>query len=189
MPCRSIYLAKHRGIASQRAHFALFIPNAADDRKDLSQDFQSTPCSGTVIHVVGEPVMLGYALEFKRNDECSDSRDLREMVFLGHVDSANLYDPPDMMVFKETCARAALEREATMVNPPPRGQNIRALIDGVTTRRCQEWTMELLHRLEQRGLISPGAASIAERHRDSPSHGIFGQTGAASQASLSCQQV
>ncbi|WVO17676.1 hypothetical protein L204_105373 [Cryptococcus depauperatus] len=49
-----------------------------------------------------------------------------------------------------------------MVNPPPRGQNIRALIDGVTTRRCQEWTMEFLHRLEQRGLVSQTPSRFSE---------------------------
>ncbi|KAG5994854.1 hypothetical protein E4U43_003164 [Claviceps pusilla] len=175
MPCRSVYLAKSRASPGQRTHFAIFIPNAADENKDLSKDFKTGSPKGTVIHVVGEPVMMGYALEFKRNDERGLCRDMREMVFLGKVDSKDIYDPPFTTPCQEACPRQRLEREAAMVAPPPRGQNVRAPIDGVTTKRCQEWTMEYLSRLEERGLISPGAVAIAQSHRDSPTHGIFGQ--------------
>ena len=45
----------------------------------------------------------------------------------------------------------------------------------INTKRCQEWTMELLVRLQERGLISSGAVDVAESHRDPPDHGIFGQ--------------
>lgn len=63
MAYRSVYLAKYRGSPSQRAHFAIFIPNSTNDNPDLDKDWKSKPCMGTVIHVVGEPLMKGYSLE------------------------------------------------------------------------------------------------------------------------------
>ncbi|KAJ6436487.1 C2H2-type domain-containing protein [Purpureocillium lavendulum] len=189
MTYRSAYLAKYRGSASQRAHFAIFFPNAADDGKDLSREFRSSSCKGTIIHVVGEPVMNGYTLEFKRNYECSTSRDLQEMVPLGYVDPALLYTPPNTKFVKENTARAGLEREAAMVPPPRGGQNIRAPIDGVNSKRCQEWTMEYLHRLAEQGFISTEAVDIAQSQRDPPDHGIFGRRGADRRREQSGQQV
>ncbi|KAK3935021.1 hypothetical protein QBC46DRAFT_58986 [Diplogelasinospora grovesii] len=179
MASRSVYLATYRGSASQRAHFAIFIPNAADDSRDLSVDFRSDSTKGTVIHVVGEPVMNGYTLEFKRNYECKDSRDLQKLVRLGTVDAANLYDPPSTKFVKESTPRGTLEREAAKVAPPRGGQNVRAPIDGVTTKRCQEWTMEYLKLLADQGLIDASAVSTAEAERDPPNHGIFGAKKAA----------
>jgi hypothetical protein len=133
MTHRSVYLAKYRGSPNQRAHFAIFIPNATDDGRDLSREFRSISCKGTIIHVVGEPVMNGYTLEFKRNYECSSSRDLQEMVLLGYVDPTNLYNPPYTKLVKENTPRETLEREAAVVPPPQGGQNVRAPIDGVST--------------------------------------------------------
>ncbi|OAA45522.1 hypothetical protein NOR_03311 [Metarhizium rileyi] len=109
------------------------------------------------------------------NYECSTSRDLQELVFLGYVDSTNIYDPSYTKFVKETHPRQTLEREAAMITPPPKGQDIRAPIDGVSTKRCQEWTMEYLSRLEEQNFISSGAVDIAQSHRDPPNHGIFGQ--------------
>lgn len=132
MAYRCVYLAKNRSATTQRAHFALFIPNAAYNGRDLTQGFRLAPCKGTIIHVIGEPVMIGYTLEFKRNYECGTLQDLEEMVFLGNVDSTNVYDPSFPNSVKETHPRATLEREATTISPPPGGQNIRAPIDGVS---------------------------------------------------------
>lgn len=132
MSQRSVYLLKYRLSASQRAHLGLFIPNAPDDRPQLVHNFRQAPCRGTVIHVVGEPLFAGYALEFKRNYECSTSKTLDELVFLSLVDSSIVFNPTDMKTFlPEQTPRAPIEREATRVNPPPRGQNPRALVDGV----------------------------------------------------------
>lgn len=132
MSSRSVYLTKYRFAINQRHHFAIFIPNAADDNKDLTRIFKSTPCRGTIINVVGEPVMMGYTLEIKRNYECSTSPDLQEMVPLGFDDPINLYNPPNTLLAKEDLPRATLEHEAARVPPPSKGQNIRALIDGVS---------------------------------------------------------
>ena len=133
MDQRSVYLAKYRGAASQRYHFALFIPNAVIDGRDLTQDFKSASCKGTVIHVVGEPVMSGYKLEIKRDYECANSRDLDALVLLGHVDSSLLYNPPVASFIKEDTPRGALERQIALVPPPKGGQNVRAPVDGVNT--------------------------------------------------------
>ena len=51
---RNLYLIKYRQASTQRAHFAIFVPSAANAQV------------GTLIHVVGAP-MAGYQLEFKRN--------------------------------------------------------------------------------------------------------------------------
>lgn len=135
MSYRSFYLAKYRTSKSQRAHFAIFIPNADSDSDNLGHDFRSRSCKGTVIHVVGEPVMAGYTLEIKRNYECSTSQDLKKLVLLGYVDTCNVYEPKSSSYVKETSPRSTLERHASTVPPPPRGQNVRAPIDGVGCRR------------------------------------------------------
>nr|POE48871.1 hypothetical protein CFP56_38968 [Quercus suber] len=133
MSNRSVYLAKYRLNANQRAHFAIFIPNATSDQANLSQNFRKSSCKGTIIHVVGEPIMSGYALEFKRNYECSSSRDLQALVFLGYVLAAHVCNPANPQYVKESTPRSLLEREAATIPPPPRGQDIRAPIDGVGT--------------------------------------------------------
>lgn len=184
--------AKFRPSANQRAHFAIFIPNAAMSHMDLSTQIRQTACSGTIIHVVGEPLMAGYMLEIKRNYECSLSRDdLEQLIPLGSIDSDNIFEPPDAAPAKENITRSKMEIEAAMIPPPPRGQNIRAPIDGVSacsslssltmligaqvkTKRCQEWTMEFLNRLVEQGLISTDAIRVAQQERDSPTWGIFG---------------
>ncbi|OAQ70223.1 hypothetical protein VFPPC_15554 [Pochonia chlamydosporia 170] len=75
---RSVYLALSRQSKAQHAHFGIFIPNVDCERTTISQDYRSMSCTGTVIHVVGEPLMAGYALEFKRNFECSTEPDLEK---------------------------------------------------------------------------------------------------------------
>lgn len=44
----------------------------------------------------------------------------------------------------------------------------------VTTKRCQEWTMEFLQKLVSLDLIEEGAIAIAQAQRDPATHGIFG---------------
>nr|POE71968.1 hypothetical protein CFP56_11844 [Quercus suber] len=132
MATRSVHLAKFRVSSNQRAHFAIFIPNAEDDSQDVTQAFQSRPCKGTTIQVLGEPLMSGFELQFERNYDCRTATDLQTMVFLGHVDPNDLHRAPNDNAVKETVPRAKLEREATKIPPPPRGQNIRLPIDGVS---------------------------------------------------------
>ncbi len=131
MAARGVYLAKYRPSPSTRAHFAIFVPNAPHNRDDVGQTFLSQSTKGTIIHVVGEPMMAGFSLEFKRNYECWGSLDLEELVALGQVDPANSFEPGVTEFIRETIPRSKMEVEATKVRPPPRGQNIRAPIDGV----------------------------------------------------------
>ncbi|KAI1362943.1 hypothetical protein F5Y08DRAFT_310726 [Xylaria arbuscula] len=174
MSTRSIYLAKSRVTPSQRAHFAIFIPDISSDRPEASKDFKTTSTIGTKIHVVGEPIIAGFMLEIKRCYECWGEVDLQQLVYLGRVDAANLYDDTSSECRIDTIPRSVLEREASMVAPPPNGQSIRASVDGVKTRRCQEWTMEYLQRLVQKGYLEPTAVEIAQGERDPPDFGIFG---------------
>lgn len=129
---RAVYLAKSRRASSMRWHFGLVVPDAASNRKDLAQGWRNGACKATVIHVVGEPLMAGYALEIKRNCDLSTYQELQELVPLGYVKSSNLFDPPaDGDFVSESTPRAPLEREAAKVPPPPRGQDLRAPVDGV----------------------------------------------------------
>lgn len=118
MSFRGVYLAVYLQAKNQRAHFAIFIPNADCDRQDVAQTFTEQRTTGTIIHVVGEPVMSGFALEFKRNYECSTSSYLRKLVPLGQVRSDDVHDPTKTDHEKETTPRGPLEKEATKITPP-----------------------------------------------------------------------
>lgn len=196
MAILSAYLAKSYHAKTQRAHFGLFIPNENNNNETLSKSFRTVSCTGTIIHVTGEPVMAGYILEFKRNCQCNATEDLQELILLGHIDSKYTYSPSNTSFSREYTPRSVLEREATMISTPRRGQDPRALVDGVcitpilaairtimtslqiNTKRCQEWTMEYLEHLVGKGLIGADAVGIAQSHRDPPGHGIFGHKGA-----------
>ncbi|KAL1297355.1 hypothetical protein AAFC00_004896 [Neodothiora populina] len=117
--------------------------------------------------------MAGYRLEIKRNYDCSPSQDLRSLVLLGDVDVVNIHEPTSKAFVRGDIARGTLERQAATIPPPPKGQNIRAPVDGINTKRCQEWTMDFLNDLVRRNLIGAGAVEIAQRERDPPTHGIF----------------
>ncbi|KAH7313871.1 hypothetical protein B0I35DRAFT_436037 [Stachybotrys elegans] len=174
MSSRSVYLAKYRHTASQRTHFAIFIPNLSLEGRHVGSDFRSMSTQGTIINVVGEPLLAGYTLEIERNYECKEQRDLRELVFLGFIEAGNVFEPENTDHVNGDKPRCTIEEEAARVRPPPRGQDVRAPIDGVNTKRCQEWTMEFLTRLVEKDLIHPDAVDIAQAHRDAPTHGIFG---------------
>lgn len=132
MSTRPLYLAKYRQTTTQRSHFALFTPSHAYNRSTLITDYKSQPTKGTIIHLVGEPLMSGYALQFKRNYECSTDRELSQLVLLGTVGEANVWDGDGGAFHVEDTPRGVLEREAMFVKPPPRGQDVRAPIDGVS---------------------------------------------------------
>ncbi|KAF5630109.1 calcium-independent phospholipase A2 [Fusarium sp. NRRL 52700] len=175
MPARSVYLAKSGGGANQRSHFALFIPNAKYDRDTVSGDFRSLKAIGTRIHVVGEPLMCGFSFEIHRNYNTQVYSDLKHLVFLGKIDGSVLHNYPETECeIREDTPRSLIERVAESITPPPKGQNIRIPIDGVNTKRCQEWMMEVLNLLVEKEFIPPEAVSIAQKERDMPTKGIFG---------------
>ncbi|KAF7195059.1 hypothetical protein HII31_03527 [Pseudocercospora fuligena] len=171
---RSLYLAKSRISPSQRAHFGIFYPHGNEPDHNLEEAYSSPPCKGTIIHVVGEPLMSGFTLQFKRNCDEASLPDLKELIFLGSTESSQLFFPKDETYIEEDIPRSSIERAATLISPPPKGQNLRLPIDGIKTKRCQEWTIEYIHSLIDLNLIDKSAHNIAEAHRDPPSHGIFG---------------
>lgn len=140
MSLRSVYLAVYRLTPRQRAHFSIFIPDAVVEGQDISTQFKSTSCKGTIIQVVGEPLMAGYQLEIKRNYDCKDYRDLDKLVLLGQVESSDVFDPEDDIFKSDDSPRAPMERLAAQITPPRKGQDIRAPIDGV----CQIRQFNLL---------------------------------------------
>lgn len=132
MSTRSVYLAKYRTSSRERAHFAIFVPNSQNDRSDLSQTFKSQETNGTIIQVIGEPLMSGYILEFKRNYDCSTDPTLKLLKYLGSIDEIYLFEPESDELVQESTPRSQLEREAQGVPPPRKGQDVRAPIDGVS---------------------------------------------------------
>ena len=132
MATRPVYLAKYRTTKSQRAHFAIYIPGEASDKATLVQDYKKSRTNGTLINVVGEPVMSGYVHQFKRNHDLNTAHDLSELIFLGTVNAKDVYEPSSATVMEESTPRGRLEREAIAISPPPRGQDVRAPIDGVS---------------------------------------------------------
>lgn len=132
MPTRRVYLATHRASSYQRVHFAIFVPNEHCNRPTLAQDYRTINPTGTIIHVVGEPLMAGYTHQFKRNFVVTDQSDLTQLLLLGSVDADHLCDADSTSCVIESTARGHLEREAVSVAAPPRGQNVRAPVDGVS---------------------------------------------------------
>lgn len=94
MSRRAIYLALHAGSSNTRTHFALFIPNEDSSNCNLSEDFKAKSAKRTVIQVVGEPLMQGYVLKFKRNEDCCQSMNLKRLVPLGYIEDIHLSELP-----------------------------------------------------------------------------------------------
>ena len=105
---RPVYLTKFRR-GPQRAHFAIFIPNAAYVQNDPND--RSKSCLGTLIHVVGA-LMAGYGHEFKRNYNCRDSQSLEKLVYLGTVNANHFTEPQTRAMAKDATATGLLERVA-----------------------------------------------------------------------------
>lgn len=129
MAVSRLYLAKS-GPSSQRSHFAIFIPNP--DIPLPTDGLTISDAVGTIINVVGEPLMLGYKLEIKRNYACG-ANDVRRLVFLGEIGSEHVFQPLAGAYVDDDAPRGRLEQLAAGIPPPPRGQDIRAPIDGVRT--------------------------------------------------------
>lgn len=130
MPSRPVWLAKSRISKSQRAHFAIWILNAADASKDPNT--RSVPCRGTVIHVVGSP-MAGYQHQFKRNHACGSAQDLESLVQIGSVDSAYVTDPPTYVYSEDDTAIGQLDAMALRIPAPRRSENFMAPVNDVSS--------------------------------------------------------
>lgn len=179
MASRTIHLISFRNISSQRAHFAIFVPSAADPKR------------GTLIHAVGAP-MAGYILEFKRNYSPALTQRRHETFPIGQVHSSNIVDSTDTAMTKDSTPRGNVEIAASQVPTPGISQNFMAPINDVssslttffllavlmhyllqtTNKRCQEWIMEFVRYLVGKGLIGAEAIQIVQSKRDPPTHGI-----------------
>lgn len=119
MATRTIYLISFRNSPSQRAHFAIFVPSAAD------------PNRGTLIHAVGAP-MAGYILEFKRNYSPAMTQQRHETFPIGQVYSSNIVDSVDTAMTKDSTPRGNIEIAASQVPTPGISQNFMAPVNDVS---------------------------------------------------------
>lgn len=120
MAPRTIYLVSLRPSPRQRAHFAIWVPTAAD------------PQVGSLINVVGAPV-IGFSHEFKRGYDPTQTIQSCEMWPLGQVDSSHIVDFPIAgRVVVEQNPRGDLEIAATQVRPPGISANFMAPVNDVS---------------------------------------------------------
>ena len=114
-----VYLISSRQVPSQRAHFAIFIPSAAD------------PQIGTVINVVGAP-MIGYLLEFKRNYVPASDQQHHTATPIGQINSENLVDSSNGQESVDSTPIGNVEIVAARVTPPRVSQNFMAPVNDVS---------------------------------------------------------
>ncbi|KAK4042334.1 hypothetical protein C8A01DRAFT_33537 [Parachaetomium inaequale] len=181
MTLRPVYPLIDGRTSKSRGHFAIFIPNAPDDvrvdQPPSSSSPNNNPCTGTgtVIHVVGNP-LIGLHHELKRNYNTSDaSKSLATPILLGHIPQSLHVDPdPSTHGFftTDTTPRGSLDAAALQV-PCPGKSDVRAPVDGVVNRRCQEWTMEYVQHLVGLGYLDSSAIQLVQDQRDPPTHGVM----------------
>ncbi|CAK4034525.1 Hypothetical predicted protein [Lecanosticta acicola] len=165
-----VYLAISRPAASQRAHFAIFVPDFASRHLDPSREGK-----GLLIHVVGAP-MVGFQHEIAKGHSCAEAK--RECVKLGEVNCGGGGGGGEEERVaggeeeEEELLLLLLERIALGIRPPGISGNFLGPVDGVKNRRCQEWTMDFLRVLVEKGILGTEALEIAQERRDSPTHGI-----------------
>lgn len=125
---RPVYLLLSRPAPAQRAHFALFVPNAAYVSVDPVKD----DCIGTKIHVVGAP-MVGFAHEFKQNYNSTTPSDfLKEALVLGHDTSEQMPDSEGTKLLVTDKALGQLDAYALQIQPPRASANFLGPVDGVS---------------------------------------------------------
>ncbi|PYH37126.1 uncharacterized protein BO87DRAFT_404793 [Aspergillus neoniger CBS 115656] len=145
MATRTVYLMSFRGIATQRAHFAIFVPSAAK------------PDTGTM-------PLRNYSPKF--------TKQRYEIFPIGEVSGANIVDSPDGPPGTDNSPKGNIEIAASQVPTPRKSENFMAPVNETTNKRCQEWTMEFIRHLVSKGLIGEGAIEIVQSKRDPPTHGI-----------------
>jgi hypothetical protein len=119
MATRTIHLISFRNAPSQRAHFAIFVPSAAN------------PQQGTLIHAVGAP-MAGYILEYKRNYSPGLTQQRHETFAIGQVHSSNIVDSTGTAITKDSTPRGNIEVAASQVRTPGISQNFMAPVNDVS---------------------------------------------------------
>jgi hypothetical protein len=112
---RPVYLALFRNNKIQRAHFAIFIPNAGFVLQDPNNRSLGE-CKGTLIHVIGAP-MAGYRHEFRRAYDIGQSKELERTVRIGETGEGYIKDFD--VYIKDDQPTGVLERQARLIRPPP----------------------------------------------------------------------
>ena len=125
MSNRHIWLAKFRTAPSQRAHFAIFIPNADEVNKDPND--RTASCKGTLINVVGTP-MSGYVHEVKRNCSCTAAADLDRLIRIGSVNLDNTAEEDST----DETDTVALEKIALQLPAPRKNENFLVPVNDVS---------------------------------------------------------
>jgi hypothetical protein len=113
MTPRTIYLLSLRQAASQRAHFAIFVPSAINPQK------------GSLINVVGAP-MTGFSHQFERGYDPDIAQQDYEMWPIGEVDSSHIADWPDDVRAIHTDPKGDMEIAACQVPAPGLSENFMA---------------------------------------------------------------
>ncbi|KNG80395.1 hypothetical protein ANOM_011126 [Aspergillus nomiae NRRL 13137] len=102
----------------------------------------SDPEKGRLIEFVGTP-MEGFKHQFRR----------------GHAPTP-------------ISKKGDLETTACQVPAPRASENFMAPVNDTTNKRCQEWIMEYVRLLVDKGYIDAEAIDVANSNRDPPTHGI-----------------
>ena len=185
MSYRPVYLLKYQATGQGRKHVAIFIPNAAHVDKNPTD--RNSGCLGTIIHVIGAP-MSGFAHQFKRNYNSSESRNLESGTNLGSVDSRHVHDPSTTQFSTDQQSSGAnmLDDLALRVPAPPISPDwmnpanaVRNLfdlsileqsvdIDKANIRDCQNWAQDYVARLATANLMNQAAAQTMTGLVDPP---------------------
>lgn len=119
MATRTVYLILQRNAASQRAHFAIWVPCATEPEK------------GTLINVVGAP-MVGYELQFERNHCPAVTTQSHEIFPIGQVHSDHIADSLNDNQRVDYDPKGDLEIAAAQVPPPRISENFMAPVNDVS---------------------------------------------------------
>jgi hypothetical protein len=117
MSTRTVFLLVYRVQRNQRAHFGIWIP------------YEESGVEGTVIHVVGAP-MVGFMLEFKRRYNPKETARHPELVPLGSIDRQHMHIFEGDKGIDDT-PRGDLESVATQIQPPRISANFMAPVNDV----------------------------------------------------------
>lgn len=132
-----LFLAKYRPSTRSRAHFAILVPNPSTPIIDLDlHTRQGKQFLCTVINVVGTP-MSGYGLEIERNFDANGSRELTEVIPIGHVGPELVEEPATKAFKKEYVPTSGLEILASKVPPPGKSADFLAPVNDVRYYACK----------------------------------------------------
>lgn len=121
MSSRTLYLVVERGSARERAHFSVFLP------------YKGEGTTGTIIQVIGAP-MVGYAMEFKRSHDLSQSIGIQKTFSLGQIGIEHVHiwtGGPSI----DDVPRGNLEQAAAQLPPPRKNENFLAPVNDVSMRK------------------------------------------------------